>query len=56
MKMKKYPDIKKKLIMNKELKIIIKISNFFKKSFQNDSYQYSSSQTKPINKLIPSSN
>ena len=31
MKMKKYPDIKKKLIMNKELKIIIKISNFFQK-------------------------
>jgi len=44
--------------MNKELKIIIKNLQFFfsKKSFQNDSYQYSSSQTKPINKLIPSSN
>ena len=46
MKMKKYPDIKKKLIMNKELKIIIK-NLHFSKSFQNDSYQYSQAKPNP---------
>lgn len=59
MKMKKYPDIKRKKTHNEQ-----RTQNshqkspifFSKKSFQNDSYQYSSSQTKPINKLIPSSN
>lgn len=60
MKMKKYPDIKKKKKTHNEQRTQNyhqKSPIFFsKKSFQNDSYQYSSSQTKPINKLIPSSN
>lgn len=50
MKMKKYPDIKKKKTHNEQRTQNYHQKSpifFLKKSFQNDNYQYSSSQTKP---------